>query len=96
VLNIPEIAQSEIEVQNVSLQVLKNTNREVMIESRIIIHYKIKKIINKEEFIPLNDNEKAKFETKKYRELSNEKISNEENLVFSKNNGNSKFKIKNE
>ena len=44
----------------------------------------------------LNDNENTKFETKNYREITNEKISKKENFVFSNNNRNSKFEIKNE
>lgn len=95
VLNIPEDPQYEIDIESATLQVLKNTEREIMFDIRSDNLLQNKKIINKEDPISLNNYEAPKFDIKNDMASSNEKIDNKEDFVLSNNNENTKFDAEN-
>ena len=74
VLNIPEDPQYEIDIESATLQVLKNTEREIMFDIRSDNLLQNKKIINKEDPISLNNYEAPKFDIKNDISFSNEKV----------------------
>ena len=93
VLNIPEDPQYEIDIENATLQVLKNTEREIMFDIRSDNLLQNKKIINKEDPISLNNYEAPKFDIKNDEAFSNEKIISKEDLILASKNENLKFDV---
>ena len=93
VLNIPESAQSEIEVQNVSLQVLRNTAREIMFDIPDDNLFQNKKIINKEGIVSLNNYENSKSGSMNNGIFPNEKVIDKGNPILTSKNEDLKFDI---
>ena len=94
VLNIPEDPQYEIDIESATLQVIKNTEREIMFDIRSDNLLQNKKIINKEDPISLNNYEAPKFDIKNDEAFSNEKIISKEEPILASKNEDLKFDTK--
>ena len=90
VLNIPEDPQYEIDIESATLQVLRNTSREIIFDIPDDNLLQNKKIINKEDFLSLNNYEAPKFDIKNDISFSNEKIISKEGIISLNNYENSK------
>ena len=95
VLNIPEDPQYEIDIESATLQVLKNTEREIMFDIRSDDLLQNKKIINKEDLLSQNNYKNLKFDISDSKSLLNENMVNKEGLISQSNCESQKLVTKN-